>query len=125
MKTILSYLLLCTYAMIMIKPVMPTITDIFAHLLNYKDHMATVHHEHGKYHVHYEYIEEAKKHTHGDMPYNNSIKKTGAFDEHILFTTLTDLSTLQIRPDHSILLSRYLPAVFLQNDLRPPIMFTA
>lgn len=45
----------------MIKPVSPYITDAVAHIFYYTQHMATVHYEDGKLHVHKEVIDEAKK----------------------------------------------------------------
>ncbi|CAN5592531.1 hypothetical protein BH11BAC3_BH11BAC3_48020 [soil metagenome] len=61
MKKVLSYLLIGMYATIMIQPVMPSVADGFEHLLNYQSHVSTVHHTHGKEHVHVEYIAAAKK----------------------------------------------------------------
>ena len=121
MKIFLSYLLLCIYATIMIKPVMPTIADSFAHILNYSEHIATVHYEDGKYHVHHEYIEAAKKNSHGDIPYNNTLKKTDSSNEHIMLMTLPGLSTPAVPQDHLNSIARYLPVISLQDDFRPPI----
>ncbi|MEP7142817.1 MAG: hypothetical protein ABI707_08100 [Ferruginibacter sp.] len=122
MKRILSYLLLCIYATIMIKPVMPTITDMLAHLLNYSEHMATVHHSHGgKSHVHYEYIEAAKKNSHEDNPYNNIFKKGDGSSEHILFTTAIVPSITLVLQEHSNSFFQNLPVISLPGNFRPPI----
>lgn len=61
MKKTLLYLLLFAYTVIVCKPVLPSIADGIAHIFWYSEHMATVHYEHGKYHVHYEYQDAAKK----------------------------------------------------------------
>lgn len=61
MKKIALYIVLFAYSMVMLKPVEPFIMDAFAHLFYYTQHMATVHYEHSKMHVHYELIDNAKK----------------------------------------------------------------
>ena len=40
--------------MVVLKPVSPFIADTVEHILNYTKHMATVHYENGKYHLHTE-----------------------------------------------------------------------
>src|SRR3954447_18825807 len=100
MKVILPYLLLCIYATTMIKPVMPTVSDIFAHIFNYSDHMLTVHHHHGKSHVHLEYIEAAKKDSHTNAPINNISKKTNDSSEHLMSTSLTNVLAYIIPQKH-------------------------
>lgn len=125
MKNILSYLLLCIYATIMIKPVMPTVTDVFAHVLNYKEHMATVHKHNGKFHVHYDYIEAAKKTSHEDNPYSNSNKKRGSSDDHTLFVVLRVNVIPEVQQDQLNLLLHSLPLISMQGDLRPPIKIAA
>jgi hypothetical protein len=61
MKKALLHILLFSYVTVIIKPVMPSLSDLVAHVFWYSHHMATVHYEHGKYHVHYDYLEAAKK----------------------------------------------------------------
>ena len=125
MKKILSYLVLCVYASIMIKPVMPTITDVFAHVLNYKEHIATVHQHNGKFHVHNDYIEAAKRDSKQDSPCNNTLKKTGGSDEHTLFPIMPVFSLPLLTQQYQYHLSQYLPRISLQENLRPPISVTA
>src|SRR4051794_23718468 len=120
MKITLSYLLLCIYATIMIKPVMPTVSDIFAHIFNYSDHMLTVHHHHGISHVHFEYIEAAKKDSHTNAPINNLPKKTNYSCEHLLFTLSTNLSPCTIPQKHPWFFFQKVPAIYIQGHLRPP-----
>ncbi|MBC7886924.1 MAG: hypothetical protein H7Z13_03485 [Ferruginibacter sp.] len=121
MKKILSYLLIFIYATIMIKPVMPSIADGFAHLLNYREHKATVHVENGKYHVHYEYIEAAKNNSKENAPYNNILKKADSSGEHLMFSTQPHFSLLADPQGYLNSTVRYLPAISLQEDFRPPI----
>lgn len=44
----------------MFKPLLPYLSDFVAHVCWYSQHLATVHYEHGKYHVHYE-VNKAEK----------------------------------------------------------------
>jgi hypothetical protein len=54
MKKLLLHIVLFSYAIVMFKPAFPYIKDAVNHLVFYKQHMATVHFENGKYHVHAE-----------------------------------------------------------------------
>jgi hypothetical protein len=81
MKKGLIYLLIFSYSTIMLKPVFPFIADIAAHAFWYSHHMATVHYEHGKYHVHYEIQEAAKNNT--PEKNNNATLNEPVSGEHI------------------------------------------
>ncbi len=61
MKQVALYIILFSYSMVMLKPVSPFISDAVEHIFNYTRHMATVHYENGKLHVHKELVENAKK----------------------------------------------------------------
>lgn len=54
MKRQISTLLLVCYATLLLRPLLPVLHDITAHILWKSDHMASVHFENGKYHVHLE-----------------------------------------------------------------------
>lgn len=101
---------------------MPTIANGFAHLLNYSEHMTTVHYENGNYHVHYEYIEAAKKNAREDSPYNNTLKKIDNTNEHLMLTTQGDPRAPAHPQDYLNPLFQYLPVISLQEDFRPPIL---
>ncbi|CAN5749905.1 hypothetical protein BH11BAC3_BH11BAC3_33800 [soil metagenome] len=109
------------YATIMIQPVMPSIADGFEHLLNYQSHIETVHHSHGKAHVHYEYITAATKKSQGE----NSSDKTGFRSESVsdhnsnlsLENFLCPFTFLQI---HFTPLICNLSNITLLPGLRPP-----
>ncbi len=53
-KTLIIYGLLCLYSFSLIKPVIPLLNDVIAHTFFKMQHLATVHFENGKYHVHQE-----------------------------------------------------------------------
>ena len=123
MKCILSYFLLCAYAAIMIKPAIPTLADAFAHLLQYSDHIATVHHDHGEYHVHYEYLEAAKNNPSEENSTKPSgFKKCSNQDEHLISNTSPSLTPAGAHPYYLIPQIQSLPVVVTQKDLRPPII---
>ncbi|MEO6719411.1 MAG: hypothetical protein ABIN67_03555 [Ferruginibacter sp.] len=123
MKSILSYLLLCVYATILVKPVMPTLADTFAHILNYSDHITTVHHENGKYHVHYEYVEAAKKNSSEQAPYNNLSKKLVDASEHVMLIATHNLSPTSFEKVYLNLPIQRLQLMSLPGCYRPPIVF--
>lgn len=60
------------FALVMLKPVMPYISDTVAHVFWYSQHMATVHLENGKFHVHKETVEANQKNS---TEKNNAIFK--------------------------------------------------
>ena len=53
-------MMLFVYSFGLIKPTIPLIKDVLAHTFFEKSHKATVHYEHGRYHIHLE-INEAQK----------------------------------------------------------------
>ncbi len=57
------YLMLGIYTFGLIKPVMPLVKDIIAHAFFESSHMASVHYENGRYHIHLELKEEVKNNT--------------------------------------------------------------
>lgn len=58
-KRTFIYALLCVYALGLIKPVVPIVNDAIAHTFYKLEHIATVHYENGKYHLHAELEQEA------------------------------------------------------------------
>jgi hypothetical protein len=63
------YMLLFTYSTLILKPVMPYVSDAVAHVFWYSKHMATVHYVNGKFHVHREMMEAAKQSNKEKTPY--------------------------------------------------------
>ncbi len=78
-KLLLSILLMC-YAVVMLKPVPPFISDFIGHVFFYTQHMATVHYENGGYHVHYETAKDVKEEKSDKLPASPSKKDTTATD---------------------------------------------
>jgi hypothetical protein len=83
MKRIALYIILFSYCMVMLKPVSPYISDGVAHIFYYTQHMATVHYENGKYHVHKEIVDNAKKND--PVKETPSSKKENSANDHISF----------------------------------------
>jgi len=80
MKKALLYLLLVPYSTIILKPVLPAVCDGIAHIFWYSEHMATVHYEHGKYHVHLENIHAARK---GALEKHHSLRAEEPVNVHL------------------------------------------
>jgi len=59
-KKSLACLLIAVYVFGILKPLSPIINDFVSHTFDKANHMATVHFENGKYHVHKEIIAETK-----------------------------------------------------------------
>jgi hypothetical protein len=52
MKKQVAILLLLCYSLALVKPLAPVLSDLLAHSFWKSEHVATVHFENGKYHVH-------------------------------------------------------------------------
>lgn len=97
---------------------MPYVSDAVAHVLWYNDHIATVHFENGKYHVHKESVEAAKK-TNPDQD-NDLLKKNTPAQEHLMSSVTPVFS---VYPLFSNLYSSYrctINSVQLIADFPPP-----
>jgi hypothetical protein len=99
MKQVALYIILFSYSMVMLKPVVPYINDAIAHIFYYTQHMATVHYENGKYHVHREVMDNAKKEaSQKEIP---TSKKDNSTTDHTSFQQKeipTDLSVHTLYP---------------------------
>ena len=82
MKKLLLHIILFSYAIVMFKPAFPYVEDFIGHVLFYKQHMATVHFENGKYHVHAEVVKIAKEEN-SDKSVPSS-KKENKSNDHIV-----------------------------------------
>jgi hypothetical protein len=91
MKKIITYLLLFTFSTMLLKPAMPYVTDVLAHSFWYANHMSTVHFENGKYHIHKEAIDIAKK---TNQEKNTTLLKSFYSQDIFLATSCTYLPFL-------------------------------
>ena len=69
-------LLIAVYSCMPLKPILPFARDFVAHTFNEFDHVATVHFENGKYHVHAEVKKEVASDTKPEAPVNETNLKT-------------------------------------------------
>ncbi len=81
MKKTAAYIFLFAYVVLLCKPITPIISDAFAHAFYYSQHMATVHYENGKMHVHQELIKKAGEEN--SSKDQGLVKKSQATDECI------------------------------------------
>jgi hypothetical protein len=117
MKKALLYLLLFSYTTIVFKPLFPSIADTVAHIFWYSEHMATVHYEHGKYHVHYEY-QQAAKNSYPEKDTN--LPKSEYASEHLIAADAYNFSFLPVIQIHFLLPSSFLPHTAVNTDFPPP-----
>ena len=67
-----------------LKPVLPYVSDLVSHTFFYANHMATMHYENGKYHVHYEVAKNTKEENSNKPSPASSSKKDDSNNEHVL-----------------------------------------
>ena len=69
-KKTIVYAFICIYSFAMVKPILPIASDIIAHTFYKMQHIATVHYENGKYHIHAELAKEGEqqKDSKGNIP---------------------------------------------------------
>jgi hypothetical protein len=118
MKQIALYIILFSYSMVMLKPVSPYISDAVEHIFNYTQHMATVHYENGKMHVHKEIVNNAKEdHPAKEMP---ASKKENSTNDHISLQQKQSIQALAVINSYPIPLAANLLNNFLVAECPPP-----
>ncbi len=85
------YTLLCVYSFALLKPIIPVVNDVFAHTFYKLEHLATVHYENGKYHLHTELEKQDSENT----PLKNNSTKTSD-SETLLFHLKNETDTFVI-----------------------------
>lgn len=118
LKKILLYLLLFSYATVLLKPVLPLLGDAVAHTFWRMEHISSTHFENGKYHVHFELLQSAKKTDDG-----NSNPRIEVFaTPHII----TNINCYNFFADCHVqcipytIWQSYLPFPYLQSNYPPP-----
>lgn len=119
MKRLLLHIILFSYAIVMFKPAFPYLKDAVNHLVFYKQHMATVHFENGKYHVHAEVSKNAKEeNSTKNIP---TSKKENTSTDHTLFIGKTEkVVTNIIGKNFTMLANNNLSAGNVQYNFPPP-----
>jgi hypothetical protein len=102
----------------MLKPVTPYVSDLVAHIFYYTQHMATVHYENGKLHVHKEIIDNAKKA--GPVKESPASKKDNSASDHISILQNDNQEVFNNLTDHYNPYPAFLLYSYLQGDFPPP-----
>lgn len=114
-----AYYLLLLYITVMCKPIIPLVQDIWAHTFYEQEHIATVHHQNGQNHVHYE-VKKANEDKNGDK---SSKAKSSDSDTSFHFNLVSKLvfntnKPTLVQTDFDQL--NILPVVFTDINLPPP-----
>src|SRR5262245_17283334 len=118
MKKAALYILLFSYSFALLKPVGPYISDTIAHIFYYTKHMATVHYENGKFHVHKEIVENEKKND--PVKEKPSSKKDNTDNNTSLIEKVNEYQPLFLDNDHSISPTHFLHSANTGLDYPPP-----
>jgi hypothetical protein len=119
MKKLLLHIILFSYAIVMFKPTFPYIKDAVNHLVFYKQHMATVHYENGKYHVHAEVAKNAKEdNSNKNIP--SSKKENTSTDHIVIIHKAVAFITVFASHKYSLPASNDLLAGNIQYNYPPP-----
>lgn len=84
MKKVFVYITLFFYVVVQLKPLVAVLEDVIAHTFYKVQHMATVHYENGKYHLHAELntiAEEENKKSQENVP--SSVKADETISVHV------------------------------------------
>ena len=119
MKQLLLHIILFSYAIVMFKPAFPYLKDAVNHLVFYKQHMATVHFENGKYHVHTEVAKNAAE----DNSTKNipTSKKENTATDHVFFINkINEDYIIKICKKYILPANNFLPEEDVENNYPPP-----
>ena len=118
MKRIISYLVLFSYTIIILKPVIPVVSDSVAHIFWKLEHISTVHSHGGDDHVHQEIMkteaQDQKDKTTVPFRYEVSV------NSHLIAKISYDFSLVPEIQIHNISSLFYHPQAFLEQDDPPP-----
>ncbi|MEO7312860.1 MAG: hypothetical protein ABIX01_20920 [Chitinophagaceae bacterium] len=102
----------------LLKPVLPYVSDFLAHAFWKYEHIATVHKENGKTHIHYELQQAAKEN--GTDKSNAASNMETSVTPHVMSLLAYDFSLLPVRQSHWPAFIFYLPSVKLSGNYPPP-----
>ena len=119
MKKGLLYIVLFSYAIVIIKPALPYVSDFIGHALFYQQHLATVHFENGKYHLHKEVAKNIKEENSGknSLPEKKKIT-TEEYTKGSSKDTSISISLLVI--DYAAYLQQNIYSPYLPCNYQPP-----
>lgn len=85
MKKLFLHIILISYAALLFKPVLPFVNDFVGHVFFYAKHLATVHEENGRYHVHLEAAKNSSEENSKEANMPPSSKQDNTVTEHCFF----------------------------------------
>jgi hypothetical protein len=85
MKKLSLHIILISYTALLFKPVMPFVNDFVGHVFFYTKHLATVHEENGRFHVHLEAAKNSSEENNKEGNTPSSSKKDNSVTEHCFF----------------------------------------
>ena len=104
--------------MVMLNPVSPYLSDAVAHIFYYTQHMATIHYENGKYHVHKELVDNAKKNN--PSKETPASKKENSANDHIVIQQKQSVPVLPVNFSYQFLSPSKLINNYLAGEYPPP-----
>lgn len=118
MKKGITYLFLVVYTTVMLKPLVPYVSDFVAHVCWQYEHISTVHYEHGKYHTHYESLAAAAKQD--PLQKSSLAKNTDTVPEHISFDEPPLFWSTSIKTVHTPSSYLFAKQAYYPGSFRPP-----
>ncbi len=112
------YIILFSYSMLILSPVTPYISDLVAHSFYLNKHMATVHFENGKLHVHKEVIDKAEKEE--PVKQSSAAKKNNSTSDHTSQLTVDSWQYLHKTITFYASTTSSLAYIYLFNHYPPP-----
>lgn len=118
-KQTIIYAFICVYSFVLLKPVMPVVNDLFAHTFYKMQHLATVHYENGKHHLHVELsskTDQKKEDSKGNVPssiYETLANHIGNKTEELNIKISIPLTIIPYKTQHIL-------DVFIKNPTPPP-----
>jgi len=114
----ITLLVMFSYSLLILNPVIPIFADILAHTFWEKEHLLTVHKFHGKLHVHFE-LANADKQSAKDKSQGNTKSGTENFTHLIYYISYNFLSQYFIKISYRPYVFSY-PINFSDCNYRPP-----
>jgi hypothetical protein len=114
-----AYYLVLLYVTVMLKPLMPLISDAWAHTFAESIHIATVHAKYGANHLEKELSATSSENENNKA--HNSVKTEEPFPPHLTFTECNDEVSLNAFDISYPVFNLNIPeAVFIFNQAPPP-----
>ena len=120
MKKLLLYIVFVSYAIVMVKPALPYMSDFIGHIIFYKQHMATVHFENGKYHVHKEVVKDIKEENSNKNSLPEKKKSSTQYEYVAIVNKQSSQTTDLLSTAYSIYLKQSNSSPYIAYNYPPP-----